>query len=526
MYTTVVGKTFLNEYNRREGTDYSAKDFFDEVLFKLFFDDKNYLFWAQNSPFTQSLSTYNGELCVSTKLKNESGKTKYFTDLEDIEKKIKDISTDKTVLYFKKEKRKGKNEYFIKLLVRLSEKERRRRLTSFHDKVLSGERDMSVAIGFPASDCKEYATTSGSVTDLAIKVTNNDVYLSWIGGMLSLGIGGAYAFLFNDPKITYATFEGWKVYRSFLNNPVFNKLPSNKIFAWNGQWLTYRFGKYYHKDFDFNTFVNRKAIIKDSDTNTIEIRNIEWSQLYFSLSNQYPSETKVAYISNILKPSGNQTIGFIPCQFKKARVLHQLYNDLFGVDNYRINASDFEAILGKKIRRACELGNIGLQALEPKDLEKYFKGNKNLKLIKPKIKQKTNENQGEFVERKNKLLAKDRENIITFQTYKTWLTAMLTKNKQELLDYTTEIAKALVKYREGARKRDRANLIEEKLFANKSKSNFLEHLIEIVNDDTVENDIIQKISELRDRAFLMNKEDFGYLWLLLKFDYAKAERDL
>ena len=53
MYTSYIGKKFLRLYNEREKTDLSAKDFFDKVFFKLFFDDEKHLLHVGNSPFFQ-----------------------------------------------------------------------------------------------------------------------------------------------------------------------------------------------------------------------------------------------------------------------------------------------------------------------------------------------------------------------------------------------------------------------------------------------------------------------------------------
>lgn len=437
MYTTTVGKTFLKEYNRRNNTKLSARMFFDEVFHPSFFGHKKYLFWAQNSPFVQGIS-----------------KKKPFFDSE----------------------------------------ERLERLAKFHEKVQNGERDASVAISYPASELKEFATTSGLVTDLEISLSEEDVYSSWIGGTLSLGVSGGYALLFDDPEITYATFEGWNVYRKYLNDPAFDKLPGNKVITWNGQWMAYYFDKRFREDFDFNDFVKRGAIRKNDEKNTIEIQTIEWSKLFFSLSNKYPLSSKIAYVFAIGQT--NKTVGFIPFQFKKGRLLHQIYQQLFGEENYKTNVLDFEILFGKHIKRACELGNIGLQALEPKNITKYFqKDTSRIKLDK-----------------------------ITFQTFKTWLIAMISKNKTEISDYTRDIATTLVEYRKGGRKNDRKNLLEKEFFKT-SKREFLKALHKIVADETVEMKIIEKINSLRDYIHFTNKDEFTYFILLLKFDYSYAERN-
>lgn len=463
MFTSTVGKTFLKEYNLRQNKDYSAREFFDEVLFNLFFDHKKYMMWAQNSPFVQGIS-----------------KKKPFFEPE----------------------------------------ERLENLAQFHEKVERGERDASIAIGYPASEAKEYATTSGLVTDIEIPLTEEEVYLSWIGGTLSLMVSGGYTLLFNDPEITYATFEGWQIYRKFLNDPVLDKLRPNQITTWNGQWLAYKYGKRFRDDFDFNELKSQGIFSIGEDK--IEANTIDWSRLFFSLSNRFPSEEFTAYVFALGQT--NKTVGFIPFQLKNGRKIHQIYQQLFGEENYRTNQGDFEALYGKHIKRACELGNIGLQALEPKNLTKYFANDSNLKLAKPTIQPKRGESEEDFQKRRSDILKKDEENVITFRTYKTWLIAMISKNKAEISDYTRDIAAALVKYREGARKRDRTNLLEKKLFATRRKTEFLEALIEIVKDDSVDMEIVEKMKSLRDRVHFMSQEDFTYFVLLLKFDYAYQER--
>ncbi|RXF70098.1 hypothetical protein [Arcticibacter tournemirensis] len=462
MYTTTIGHTFLKEYNRRNGTDYSAKLFFDEVYFRLFFDDPKYLMWAQNSPFVQGISK----------------KKPYFERHERLEN-----------------------------------------LSQFHQKVTRGERDASIAIGYPASETKEYATTSGLVSDINLEISEEATYLSWIGSSLSIGVSGGYAILFNDPAILYATFEGWKVYREYLNDVTLERLRPNQIFTWNGQWLTYRFSWKFRSDFDFLTLQGEKFFTV-SETE-IGVNTIEWSKLFFSLSRQFPDSIQTGYVFSLGQT--NKTLGFFPFHFKSGSNLVSVYKKLWGEDDYLKNTAAFESLIGKRIDRACELGAIGLQALEPRGLTKYFSEG-NIDLSKPAILLKKNETEIEFEERKSKILSKDLENIITFQTYKTWLIAMLTKNKEEIADYTTEIAAALVRYRASARKTDRKNLIEKELFASSKKNAFIEALIKIVSDGEVDSDIIEKVKELKDYIHYLNNEEFVYFWLLLKFDYAYQER--
>ena len=99
---------------------------------------------------------------------------------------------------------------------------------------------------------------------------------------------------------------------------------------------------------------------------------------------------------------------------------------------------------------------------------------------------------------------------------------MITKNKQEDLHYSEEVAKAFKKYRADAKKRDRANLLENELLQAKSKKQFLDGLANIVKD--VDLELLETFKTLRDKVHLMTAEDFGYFIVLLKFDYAYQEK--
>jgi len=144
-------------------------------------------------------------------------------------------------------------------------------------------------------------------------------------------------------------------------------------------------------------------------------------------------------------------------------------------------------------------------------------------LVKPNLSQKGNESDRDYNERKSKALQKDYDNIITYKTYKTWLLAMITKNKEESLEYTNEVAKALHVYRAGTTKTDRKNFIASELLGTKSKKAFISALAIVIKD--VEEDSLESFKNLRDRVHMMSAEDFGYFVVLLKFDYAYEERN-
>lgn len=436
MITTVVGKTFLDAYNKKYQKNLSAKQFFEDVYFELFYNHPKYMQWVTNSPFVQMKSGQKPE--------------------------------------------------------KLSIEERREKLLSLHDKVTSEEPDASFALGFPASETKEYASTSGLVSDIKISTTNDDVYLSWIGSGLGIGVAGGFSLLFDDPFITLQTFEGWKIYRKYLNDEVLSKLRGNQINTWNGQWLAYSLGSDFNKDFDF-TRLESAGIFK-RDTQLIEINTVNWSQLFFSLSQLYPDSDLTAYVYGFGQT--NKTIGFIPFQFKSGSKIKTVYNKLFGGD-YQIGKKEFENLFGMHIKRACELGSVGLQALRPENLNKYMNDSKNISF-------------------------KKEEDINIYHAYKTWLVAMLTKNKEEITDYTLELAETIKRYRNGSSKTDRKNLIEQDLFGSKSKKGFIDALTGMVKD--LNNEDLQTIKKLKDEVHLMTNEEYGYFCTLLKFDYAFVEK--
>lgn len=441
MITTLVGKTFLKAYNEKYSKNYSAKEFFEKVYFELFFNHPKYMQWVTNSPFVQM--------------------------------------------------KKGQKPHL------LSSDERLEKLENLYSKVEEEVPDASFAIGFPASESKDFASTSGLVSDIVIEADDEDVYLSWIGGGLGIGVAGGFNLLINDPEITLATFEGWQYYRKYLNDPTLEKLRGNQINSWNGQWLTYKFGKNYSTDFNF--FDLEQERIFKVDTALAEVNTVNWSNLFFSLSNQFPERTMNAYVYSFGQT--NKTIGFIPIYLKEGRRLKDIFKQLFHTEK-PFETKEFQSLFGMHIKRACELGNIGLHALRPDSLKKYMEESRNIPFSKDEEKRK--------------------EQILIYQSYKTWLIAMMSKNKEQITDYTLELAKLILRYRSTAKGTTGKNLIEKDLFGAKSKRGFIEALTEMIS--ILEGSDLDALKKLKDEVHLMTNEEFSYFSTLLKFDYAFEEK--
>ena len=57
MIAANIGKIFLDAYNEKYKSNYSAKQFFVEKYFELFFNHEKYMQWVTNSPFVQGITT-------------------------------------------------------------------------------------------------------------------------------------------------------------------------------------------------------------------------------------------------------------------------------------------------------------------------------------------------------------------------------------------------------------------------------------------------------------------------------------
>lgn len=438
MITTLVGKTFLNKYNKETSQNLTAKQFFEQEYFECFFNHPKYMMWVTNSPFVQMKSGQKVET--------------------------------------------------------LSIEARKEKLADLHSKVISGSPDASFALGYPASELKEYASTSGLVSDVLIETNEEDIYFSWIGAGLGITVAGGLTILINDELLLWETYLGWKVYRRYLQDPTLEKMRGNQVNTWNGQWITYKFGGNYVDDFDFKDIQDQRIVKVDSSV--IEVETVSWTSLFFALSRIYPDNVLNSYIYSFGQT--NKTIGFIPFYLKSASRLAEIYEKLFHVD-FPFQIKEVLALLGMSIKRACELGNIGLHALRPEGLKKYMNGEKKVSL-------------------------KKEEDITTYRIYKTWLIAMLSKNKEEVTEYTLAIAKLIQRYRKGAKGTERKVLIETKLFADVSKKTFMNALREMVPG--VEPEDLKILKELKDEIHLMTNEEFSYFNTLLRFDYAFVEREV
>lgn len=428
MITSNIGKIFLDAYNEEYGTSYDARTFFLEQFYPLFFDQNKYMMTAGNSPLE------NPKLSWDDMIKGE-----------------KPFETP--------EQRKIRFEKLIK-------------------KIEESEADASIARGYASLDVA--ATTSGQVTDLKLPNSQEEIYASWIGDALGIGVQGGFSILFSNKEILLDIFEGWKLYRTSLNETTM--LKGNQINTWNGQWLSHYYDtREYDADMPlagYNPYnVNKDGIIS-IDTQT-------WTKILIGISKKYRNAQILGYIYSIGQT--NTTIGFIPFNLNQIRRPIHLYEKIFGMSNGRNAESLWGTAIGFKT--ACTYGAIGIKAMEPKGLRDYVYNGK-----QPK--------------------AHNYDNI-NYNVYIIWIYAML--NNDELWEKSQELAELL---NEASSDKDksistkRKNLVETMLNAT-NKKQFIAAAAEVVS-------FIGKIDEFKGivkEIHGMPTDNVPYFLTLLRFQY-------
>lgn len=435
MVTSVIGKIFLEAYNAKYGTSYSAEQFFKKVFYPLFYDHQKYMMSAGNSPLENPKIVWNSMVL-------------------------------------------GKCDYE-------SPKRRRERYDLLLNKINTGIPDASYAIGYPSSDV--FATTSGQVSNISSPNSIEEIYLSWIGAALGIGVEGGWSIFFYEANILLDVCEGWNIYRNFLNKTKI--LKGNQITTWNGQWLVHRYSKVYCKEnplanIDNQIFTNCKA---KKWMGCIELSLQTWTKILISISTYYPLSKLMSYIYSF--GTTNTTIGFIPFDLSQITRPIKLYQRFFGMES----GHKAEKLWGTAVgfAKVCQQGVIGIRAMEPKGLRDYIGKGKI-----PKLSDKE-------------------EQIISFNVYQSWIMAML--NNQDLWDKAQEFASELYKYSSSGNRAKTVNTNKVKMVLEaNNKMNFMKSMVDIVEDA----EDMEKMKEMASIVNIMPSDNVPYFLTLIRFHYA------
>ena len=435
MIAANIGKIFLDAYNEKYQCNFSAKEFFVEKYYEIFFNHNKYMMSAGNSPLENPKISWD---------KMRTGKIPY----ETVEKR---------------------NDRFTKTL----------------DKINTGSADASIAIGFPTLDLT--ATTSGQVTNLDLPIKTDDIYLSWIGSGLGIGVQSGLSLLFSNTQILLDLFEGWQVYRDYLNSTP--GLRGNQINTWNGQWIAHRYNKLSFDEANPTASFNPFGAMKDGG---MEITTQSWTKVLIGIARNYPETSFTAYVYSLGQM--NITVGFVPFDLPRIRQPFELYTKYFGTTKIDQVEQLFGSALG--FTKACQMGAIGVNALEPKGFRDCMD-----KGVVPKYN------------------PTDEEKTINFNTYQIWLLAML--NNEQLWDKAQQIAATLNSHSLSDKNAKKVKSQEvANLLTSVNKKQFIESLIEIVKGSP-ETDYLAEIAKI---IHTMPVDNVPYFLTLIRFQYAVVNK--
>lgn len=435
MITANIGRIFLDAYNEKFKSNYSAKEFFVDIYYELFFNQNKYMMSAGNSP-----------------LENPK------------------ISWDKM--------RRGQKSYE-------SLRRRNERFNKTVEKIETSPADASIAIGFPTLDLT--APTSGQVTNIELPIETQDIYLSWIGSGFGIGVQGGLSLLFSNKQLLLDLFEGWQIYRDFLN-----KLPGlrgNQINTWNGQWLAHRYNQFAYDVSNPVASFNPFGSMKDGG---LEVNTQSWTKVLVGIARNFPEKELMAYVYSFGQM--NITVGFIPFELPRIRRPFDLYEKYFGTNKRERVEQLFGTALG--FTKACQMGVIGVNALEPHGFRDCL-----TKGIIPKYNYR------------------DEEKTINYNTYQIWLLAML--DNEQLWEKAQQIATTLNNYSlsdKNARKVKSQEVLN--ILASVNKKQFIESLTEIIKESPNTDQLVEIASLLNS----MPVDNVPYFLTLIRFQYAVVNK--
>jgi hypothetical protein len=231
----------------------------------------------------------------------------------------------------------------------------------------------------------------------------------------------------------------------------------------------------------------------------MELETQTWVKVVFGLSQVYPNSKLLAYIFSFGQT--NKTVGFIPIVLPKVRRVIQLYKELFGENKYLKDANTIESIFGNKnsIYRACERGAIGIRALEPQMVRDLMWKSDTKINYKPD----------------------DELQVVSFQTYITWILAML--NNEQLLQLSKDIVQLFLNY-ESTTKRLKSGKSQavKTLMESKTADSFLQELLSVAEEATAEEGV--KLLELIEQVNKLKSDNFKRFLILLKLQYTIANK--
>lgn len=430
MYTSYIGRRFLALWNARTGRNLSARQFFDEELHPVFFAHDKYLQWVPNSPFAQKVA--QKDLVPGT--------TAAIVQLEKLHRNVRDLLPD-----------------------------------------------ASFVIGFPAAGTT--GTTSGQVSGVGPQVAAEDVYCSWIGGALGVGVSGGLTLLIDQDEVLWTLYEGWAKYRTLLSQR--DGLKGNQIDTWNGRWLTHAFDPDFKPRQPLARFDFDAAL--DTKDGSSALRTQAWVKVLFALASIYKQRI-TAYVYSLAQT--NRTIGFVPLELDVFEEMHQLLQRLFSLSpairNWQTLSDLYETQFG--FARACQFGSIGLAGIEPAKLQEFLPGR----------------------DKKNSL----KTDSLQFDIYQLWILAML--SNQALDAAATSLASVLLEFTNSDSRGKTTNAQAAKaLWGASNRKMFVSSLNQLMDKGA---DAYDVFADIVSKSHDIPSDQFPFFVTLVHFRYLIASR--
>ena len=430
MYTSFIGKRFIELYNEKTNSDFTAKQFFEKEFFPVFFNGERHLMHVGNSPF------------------------------------------------FQKPKKEDVITHGSKPLAQFE---------NLKTKIAQDEPNMSFFVGYAASGTQE--TTSGQVSSLKnFQVESEEIYASWIGQALAIGVSGGYVFLLNEDQVLWQLYLGWSSYRKYIDQT--DNIKDKQIETWNGNWLNFK--QDYENDKEFPDLPTAKVQGK------LAIKTISWSKILFSLSHLLPKKEILIYAYGLSQM--NTTLGFIQVSLPQFSKLIQFRYSLIDFKEFKeLDNKDIEQLeTFYNFRVACQRGNIGLNALEPKGLRQYMpKGS----ILYAQGKEFNFKNEGDY---------------FFYELYQNWI--MATLNKTKLLELASDLAGYLLNMEEEETSRGKSDVsrISQEIRESKTTKVFIEKLTEAL---PLIKDNLESTREIVKEVIEMPSDNFPLFITLVRFEY-------
>ncbi|MBX3101011.1 MAG: hypothetical protein KF690_00725 [Bacteroidetes bacterium] len=462
MYTVHTGRVFLDQYNRRTGQQLTARQFFGEQLWPVFFNapDEKHLMQVTNSAFFQS--AYAKQV-TSSELPNYR-RVKFQQAVED---------------------------------------------TIEGRQLVSG----ALAIGYWAAGPEE--TTSGQVSHLQQNPDESSIYCSWIGAGLAVGFGGGYDMLFEQENILWHIWQGWPYYRQYINEN--HLLKGRQIAAWNGLWLMYGLESAYTDADVEKTYRQVKSLLAQNnhviaDKAGQKLDRPDWPQQVLELCKATKGTFKTV-VNGFSFGQTNKTLGMMTIELPEIKRMQEVWEKLMGL-NPGLPEPGKKGLenwlsVNYSLEKAVQTGGLGLRALAPKDYQTLFPD-----------KQSTGK---ASLDKLYKLYQKSPYTLFYSQA---WIMTLLQNprqaNNEELLQLANMLATELVNFTEKGKTKDSTINTKLKKADNlvnaTTKASYLQVLAEIVNE--LPADMPKDLyNQAREIVFLMPADSYRLFIALLKCTY-------